>query len=186
MFFLRPYHLVTPRPTPDFRLTTPLPLLTISTSFGGDPDLEYISDIVPSIPSGAHLAAFAVTPDDGDRADAITVQSRNRQQLDVKGCHARSRDDLTTFTIQPRPEQQIAGDLGAKELEPALRIVHPRDEQEAHQPIEHSSHQVPVGWLAEPPRPRTFSRPDGDVASPRQRGAQLGEIRQRGCEVGVA
>src|SRR5215207_7412576 len=156
--------------TYDSRLTTP-ELVPISTSFRGDPNREYIADIVPSIPSRAHLAAFTVTPGDGHRADVIAMQLRNSQQFDVEGCHTRSRDDPSAVTVQPRPAEQIPGDLSAKEFEPALRIVHPGDEQEAHQPVEHPTHQMAIRRLTEPPRSHPFPRPDRDVASPSQRGA---------------
>src|SRR5215218_9389789 len=80
------------RPTSDSRLT-------ISASFRGDPNVQHITHIVPSIPSRAHLAPLAIAPDDRHRADAITIQPGNGQQLDVEGRHARSSDDLLIVTV---------------------------------------------------------------------------------------
>src|SRR5215211_9523707 len=105
------------------RLTTYNSRLPIKPSFRGDPNVQHITHIVPSIPSRAHLAALTIAPDDRHRADAIAVHPGDGQQLDVEGRHARSGDRQPTLSVKPGPEQQVTSDIGTKEFEPALRIV---------------------------------------------------------------
>src|SRR3954454_24776017 len=84
--------------THDLRLPTPV---TIPASFRGNPNVQHITHIVPSIPSRSHLAPLTIAPDDGHRADAIAIQPRNGQQLDVECRHARSGHGLLCITVKP-------------------------------------------------------------------------------------
>ena len=121
---------------------------------GEEADAQEVGESRPT-PSEAHPGGDVVAPHHRNLGDTQAPPPDHVEDLDVEG-----------ESVETAPTEGDPRGGGGEELEAALRVVEPGQEQDLDQAIEDASRRLPVGGLADlDARSRHRSRADGDGAA---------------------